>query len=280
MRVGSGGPKCTVDYNRPLDWCHAIRDVASASEPAEAVELPRRSVTMSSLFSAEHLECIQDDARGLAVRAGHQEDHLEVLARAADVDVHDAETELSLVLSGADINAGELRRLFSDHLRRAVGRADEVKQACVGAREQQVATRRMLVRLDADAGDGQTDARPRPAAVLVVDDAEEVRELVAEVLRRDGFVVRTAANGLEALIAAYEMQPAVILMDMTMPVLDGIAATRLIKATEAIRHAQIIAHTGNPSFPDAFVQRLFAAVLKKPTTPDTVLATVRTVASL
>ena len=100
-----------------------------------------------------------------------------------------------------------------------------------------------------------------------------------EVLRDAGFVVRTAANGLEALIAAYEMQPAVIVMDMTMPVLDGIAATRLIKATEAIRHAQSLPTRAIRRFADALVQRLFAAVLKKPTTPDIVLAAVRNVAS-
>ena len=46
-RLPVGRPKCTVDYICPPDWCHAIRDVASASEPAEADELPRRSVTMS-----------------------------------------------------------------------------------------------------------------------------------------------------------------------------------------------------------------------------------------
>jgi CheY-like chemotaxis protein len=41
--------------------------------------------------------------------------------------------------------------------------------------------------------------------------------MVALVLRDAGFLVRTAVNGLEALMAAYEMQPAVIVMDMTMP---------------------------------------------------------------
>ncbi len=62
--------KCTVDYICPPDWCHAIRDVASASEPAAAVEQPRRSVTMSTPFSAEHLARIRDDARRLAIRSG------------------------------------------------------------------------------------------------------------------------------------------------------------------------------------------------------------------
>ena len=82
--------------------------------------------------------------------------------------------------------------------------------------------------------------------MLVVDDYGDVRELIAEVLRNAGFVVRTAANGLEGLLAAYEMRPAVIVMDFAMPVLDGLEATRLIKASEAMRQARVIAYTSTP----------------------------------
>ena len=53
--------------------------------------------------------------------------------------------------------------------------------------------------------------------------------------------MRTAVNGLDALIAAYEMKPSVIVMDVTMPVLDGLEATRLIKAAEELREAKVIA---------------------------------------
>ena len=77
---------------------------------------------------------------------------------------------------------------------------------------------------------------------------------------------RTAGNGLEALLAAYEMKPAVIVMDVTMPVLDGIEATRLIKATEGIRESKVIAHTGNTSIP-ALNKRWFVAVVPKPSPP-------------
>ena len=90
-----------------------------------------------------------------------------------------------------------------------------------------------------------------------------------------GFVVRASSNGLEALLTAYEMRPAVIVMDVTMPVLDGIEATRLIKAVDAIREARVIACTGSPSRLDGLADRLFAAVLLKPASPDEVLATVR-----
>jgi two-component system, cell cycle response regulator DivK len=122
-------------------------------------------------------------------------------------------------------------------------------------------------------------AASRTTAVLVVDDVQDVRDLVALVLRDAGFVVRTAVNGLEALLAAYEMKPAVIVMDVTMPVLDGIEATRLIKATEEIRESKVIAYTGNGSIP-APVERWFVAVVPKPSPPDVVLAAVQNAVSL
>jgi CheY-like chemotaxis protein len=114
----------------------------------------------------------------------------------------------------------------------------------------------------------------------VVDDYGSVRDLLARLLRDAGFVVRTAANGLEGLIAAYERRPGVIVMDVSMPVLDGIEATRLIKAGEATRAARVIAYTGNPSFDRSPTRALFAAVLTKPATPGAVLATVQQLAGL
>jgi two-component system, cell cycle response regulator DivK len=106
------------------------------------------------------------------------------------------------------------------------------------------------------------------------------RDLIALVLRNAAFVVRTAANGLrfrgglEGLLTAYEMRPDVIVMDLTMPVLNGIEATRLIKATEATRESRVIAHTGNGSIPPP-LERWVVAILSKPSPPDTVLAAVQ-----
>ena len=109
----------------------------------------------------------------------------------------------------------------------------------------------------------------------MVDDYEDTRELVARILEDAGFIVRTASNGLEAIIAAYEMKPSVIVMDVTMPVLNGLEATRLIKAIDAIRHVRVIAHTAEPHIADAAAATLFAAVLHKPVPPTVVVDTVR-----
>jgi two-component system, cell cycle response regulator DivK len=236
---------------------------------------------MSMPSPSEHLERIRDDACRLAGRAGDHEDELERLVRAAETTVRQADAALSQALNAGRIDAGQMQQLCSAQLKHSLESAEAARQACVSAREQHVTACRLLTRIDAEcAAEQQTTFRRRAPAVLVVDDVEEARELVALVLRDAGFVVRTAVNGLDALIAAYEMQPAVIVMDITMPVLDGVEATRLIKATEATRHARVIAHTATPPLSDALAQRLFVAVLPKPSTPDLVLATVRNVADL
>ena len=95
------------------------------------------------------------------------------------------------------------------------------------------------------------------------------------VLHNAGFIVRTAANGLEAVLAAYEMRPAVIVMDMMMPVLDGVEATRLIKAIDQLRDARVIAYTARPPLDPKLTEELFTAVLPKPSPPDVVVAAVQ-----
>jgi CheY-like chemotaxis protein len=111
-----------------------------------------------------------------------------------------------------------------------------------------------------------------------VDDSDDAREIVARVLESAGFVVRTAENGLEGLIAAYEMRLGVILMDVSMPVLDGIEATRLIKSSKATRAARVIAFTANPSL-ERLAGQPFEAVLHKPAPPDVLLAAVQRAAT-
>jgi CheY-like chemotaxis protein len=229
---------------------------------------------MSIQSFPEQLACIRDDARRLSARAADHEAEIEVFVRAVETDVHHAEAALSNQLAG-DVSADELKTLLAAHLGRAMDCTEAARRACISAREQHVTARRLLNRLDASA---EPQIAGRHAAVLVVDDAEDVRDMVAYVLRDGGFVVRTAANGLEALIAAYEMQPAVIVMDMTMPVLNGIEATRLIKATKAIDQARVIAYTGSPLLADVLLQNLFVAVLPKPSTPEVMLAAVQNVA--
>lgn len=67
--------------------------------------------------------------------------------------------------------------------------------------------------------------------ILVVDDEDSIRDLVAMTLRYEGFEVATAANGIEALEAAEESRPDVILLDIMLPDIDGHEVLRRLSAS-------------------------------------------------
>ena len=76
---------------------------------------------------------------------------------------------------------------------------------------------------------------------MVVDDSEDIRELLRVQLTQLGYGVVEAADGREAVEAVRKECPALILMDLTMPVLDGFEATRLIRRIEGARGVVILA---------------------------------------
>ena len=157
---------------------------------------------MSSPMSPEQLARMRDHARRMVKRTGEHEHDLNVLVGTAEGMVEQA-AALSVAFAATDSDAGDVERLCSVHVRRSVEHAEAVRRACVRAREQHVAARRLVTRVNGEHADAHTASPRRTTAVLVVDDTQDVRDLVAHVLRDAGFVVRTAVNGLEALIAAH-----------------------------------------------------------------------------
>lgn len=83
------------------------------------------------------------------------------------------------------------------------------------------------------------------ADILLVEDTEINREMMAEVLLNLGFSVRLAADGLEALNEVEKARPFAVLMDCQMPVMDGYEATRQLRAVPQLRDLPIIALTAN-----------------------------------
>ena len=81
--------------------------------------------------------------------------------------------------------------------------------------------------------------------ILVVDDYQDAREMYAEYLQYSGFRVAEAKNGNEAVAQARSLRPDLILMDLSLPGMDGWEATRVLKADEATRHIPIVALTGH-----------------------------------
>ena len=105
--------------------------------------------------------------------------------------------------------------------------------------------------------------------VLVVDDSEDSRCICAEYLEHHLFRVATAEDGHVGIERVFELLPDVIVMDLCMPVLDGLAATRRLKSDERTRHIPVIALTAY-AMADSVAEAFAAgcdAVLTKPCLP-------------
>jgi two-component system cell cycle response regulator DivK len=86
--------------------------------------------------------------------------------------------------------------------------------------------------------------RSRPL-VLIVDDFEDNRAMYAEYLTYSGYEVEQAADGQEAVQMTQRLLPDVVVMDLSLPILDGWEATRRVKADARTRNIPIIALSGH-----------------------------------
>lgn len=78
------------------------------------------------------------------------------------------------------------------------------------------------------------------AKILIVEDNEMNRDMLSRRLERSGFDILLAVNGEEALDMAGREGPDIILMDMSLPVMDGWEATRYLKKNERTKHIPVI----------------------------------------
>ncbi len=81
--------------------------------------------------------------------------------------------------------------------------------------------------------------------ILLVEDNEMNRDMLSRRLVRNGYEVITAVDGKQGSDMALSERPDLILMDMSLPVIDGWEATRRIKANDATRHIPVIALTAH-----------------------------------
>jgi len=123
-----------------------------------------------------------------------------------------------------------------------------------------------------------TDSPVSPAEILVVDDDEATRVFVAGLLRQQGYAVAAAANGADALAAARERRPDLILLDVMLPDADGFALCRQLRASPATDRIPVIFLTAKGDEPE--IVRGFESggvdYIVKPFAVTVLLARVRT----
>ncbi|WP_376742017.1 response regulator transcription factor [Sporomusa sp. GT1] len=112
--------------------------------------------------------------------------------------------------------------------------------------------------------------------VLIVDDEQPIRELLALYLVKEGFAVQEAADGAEALIKYQESKPDIIILDIMMPILDGIEVCRQIRK---FSHIPIIMLTSRAEDDDRIMGLELGAddYVTKPFNPREVVARVKAV---
>jgi CheY-like chemotaxis protein len=113
--------------------------------------------------------------------------------------------------------------------------------------------------------------------VLVVDDFQDNREMYAEFLAYQGFRVIQAANGVEALDQAFTNHPDIIIMDLSLPVMDGWEATRRLKADERTHGIPVVALTGHAmhGHSKGAIEAGCDSFVAKPCLPDQLVAEIR-----
>jgi CheY-like chemotaxis protein len=95
------------------------------------------------------------------------------------------------------------------------------------------------------------------AKILLVEDNEMNRDMLSRRLTRKGYDIVIATDGAQGLALADSEQPDLILMDMSLPVMDGWEATRRLKANEALRAIPVVALTAHAMSGDR--EKCFAA---------------------
>jgi DNA-binding response OmpR family regulator len=119
-----------------------------------------------------------------------------------------------------------------------------------------------------------------PASILIVDDDEAVTQTFARMLRLEGYTVRTAVDADAGLAEARDRPPSAIILDLRMPLVDGLAFLRVLRAQDpSTRQVPVAIVTGDYFLDDhvsAELQSLGAQLTFKPLWFDDLLSLART----
>jgi len=125
--------------------------------------------------------------------------------------------------------------------------------------------------------DNASAPRPKSPLVLVVDDFPDNRDMYMQYLEFSGMRVAEAQNGHEALQQAFALLPNLIVMDLSLPGLDGWEATRRLKADARTRAIPVIALTGHAlaGHSQGAIEAGCDAFIPKPCLPERLLEEIK-----
>ncbi|HEX6280215.1 MAG TPA: response regulator [Pyrinomonadaceae bacterium] len=121
-------------------------------------------------------------------------------------------------------------------------------------------------------------AMPKEKKILVVDDSATVRKLIAGKLEKCGHSVYTAADGIEAIEQLDNVIPDLILLDITMPRMDGYQVCKVIRGKDSTKDVPVVMISGKDGFFDKVRGRMAGTTgyITKPFGPETLMKAVET----
>jgi CheY-like chemotaxis protein len=122
------------------------------------------------------------------------------------------------------------------------------------------------------------DSMPKNRKILVVDDSPTVRKLISGKLEKCGHEVICAIDGVDALEKINELKPDLVLLDITMPRMDGYQVCKLIRNNETTKDVPVVMISGKDGFFDKVRGRMAGTTgyITKPFGPETLMKTVET----
>ena len=117
------------------------------------------------------------------------------------------------------------------------------------------------------------------AKILIVDDDEGVTQTFARMLKLEGFEVRTAMNAENGLVQAQEARPDAIILDLRMPLVDGLGFLRRLRAQDEQRQTPVAIVTGDYFLPESIqheLKSLGASIRFKPLWLEDLIALAKT----
>lgn len=111
-------------------------------------------------------------------------------------------------------------------------------------------------------------------AILVVEDDESLRQIIVELLQREGYAVAEARNGREALELLPHTRPLVVILDVVMPVMDGTTFLDHKHSDPSFAHIPVVIFSSQPP-PDIHRKPGVVSVIKKPDGFEDLLETLR-----
>ena len=126
-------------------------------------------------------------------------------------------------------------------------------------------------------GSSNLGEKPRPKKILLIDDEKSLVYILAEILKKNGYEVVTALNGLDGLETAFREDPDLILLDVTMPGLDGWGVLKRLKLDNRTRNTRIVMLTADRETHSIFQSEGLHAsdYFMKPVKADELLSCIR-----